>query len=401
LILLEVKTEAQRSGLTRPGYDLCIVLDRSGSMVGDKLEHSKQAILAIIENMLPADRLSLVVYDDEVNSVFSALTILSSQKMKDDVRAITSGGSTNLYGGLKMGIDILSNQPADGLMRRVFLFSDGLANAGTTSRDSIFSLAANARSFQITTSSFGIGADFDEKIMAGIAEKGQGDYFFIQGSESIGKLVARGLQGFTSLLGTETQVTLKGLNGATVTKVYSHSTTDVLSLGDLRELDSRKLLIELDVSQVVPAVSREDEKLAILSWEVNYNSVKSKGKIILSGVVAIRGINDDSSVIKQYRDEFVWAFKALKTAEERDSEILNLMAAGRFDEAINSKEETIRDLNEIPMSLRSHEQHIQMRRHADSYQAMKSSSMPASAKVKYVQYHNHLNAESSTFKDDL
>ena len=173
---------------------------------GEKLQQAKQAILAIVENMINGDIIHIIIYDHNitpliVNGKFD--TIESKEKIIKSIQGISVGGATNLYGGIKAAFNaILSNvdqnddqngdqsgdENVNSMHSRIFLFSDGLANTGEytkfeTISNGIANLKqlASLRNKDIYISSFGIGNDFDRKLMANIADIGNGDFFYIQG----------------------------------------------------------------------------------------------------------------------------------------------------------------------------------------------------------------------------
>ena len=101
---------AQKLYDTRPiekNVDIALVLDRSGSMQGLKMQYAKKAILDLISLLSPGDRLSLVSYSDNVrrHCHLVSLTDRNKSMLRSMVHAIYAGGSTNLGGGLQTGID--------------------------------------------------------------------------------------------------------------------------------------------------------------------------------------------------------------------------------------------------------------------------------------------------------
>ena len=72
-------------------------------------------------------------------------------------------------------------------------------------------------------SAFGLGDDFDEELMKGIAEQGSGAYFFIEGSSAIPQFTSFALKGLFKLVGSDALLTLRGLNGGVVKKIYGHA----------------------------------------------------------------------------------------------------------------------------------------------------------------------------------
>jgi Ca-activated chloride channel homolog len=162
--------------------DLVIVLDRSGSMQGDKIAAARSAVLRLIEQSTPGDRLALVTYacDVELVAPLTAMNAHGRQHLSKAARQVTASGFTNLGGGLRQGIDLLARSPGGGRQRTVILISDGLANRGITDPVVLNGMAAEATDFQFTVSTVGVGLDFNELLMTRIADHGAGRYYFLQ-----------------------------------------------------------------------------------------------------------------------------------------------------------------------------------------------------------------------------
>ena len=103
-VLLEFTAPQADSARTRAPAALEIVLDRSGSMSGDRLEAAKGAIEALIDRLDPTDSFGLVVFDDEVQVAVPAGPLTDKEGVRQLVRGIYPGGMTNLSGGLMRGL---------------------------------------------------------------------------------------------------------------------------------------------------------------------------------------------------------------------------------------------------------------------------------------------------------
>src|SRR5205085_11956596 len=114
--------------------NLALVLDRSGSMAGSKLDRAKEAADAVVRQLSEDDRIALVTYDDEVDLVSPSreMTGKAQRRLLDDIRRIESGGNTNLGGGWLAGAKEVAAHNRDGNLGRVILLTDGLANVGMT-----------------------------------------------------------------------------------------------------------------------------------------------------------------------------------------------------------------------------------------------------------------------------
>lgn len=189
---------APRTDAARPPVDVAVVLDRSGSMGGRKFAMARAAVEHAIRLLRPTDRLAVVCYDDHVDTVVPCAPATSEAKRHamQQLAQIDPRGSTNLEGGWTRGVEELlrlaPNEGAAGAprVRRVLLLTDGLANVGMTDAASLTALALERRAQGVVTSTFGVGADFDEELLSAIATQGGGHFYFVEQAEQIPDLLA-------------------------------------------------------------------------------------------------------------------------------------------------------------------------------------------------------------------
>ena len=162
--------------------DLVIVLDRSGSMEGQKLSDARQAVLRLLDQLGPDDRLALVTYSNGVQTQSGLLPMTEANRRRliSSVEHIHAGGGTNLGGGLKRGMDVLMHTPGGLRQRKVILISDGLANQGVTNPDALGRMASVAVENRFSISTVGVGLEFNEMLMTAIADQGAGHYTFLE-----------------------------------------------------------------------------------------------------------------------------------------------------------------------------------------------------------------------------
>ncbi len=158
---------------------IAVVIDRSGSMSGKKLSLTLAAVERLIRSLLPDDRIAVVTYDAAVGVV--AGLSAPSDAMARAVGKIECGDSTNLYGGWVTGAKLV------GAGGRVVLLSDGLANVGrfTDAANLAAHAAISYKKFGVTTTTIGIGEDYDEGLMAGMARAGGGAHYFASTAEAV------------------------------------------------------------------------------------------------------------------------------------------------------------------------------------------------------------------------
>ncbi len=171
----------------RRPLDLALVIDCSGSMVGEKLQLAKDAARQAIQLLTTRDRVALIAYGSEVLRLAPAapLTAAHRKRLLNAVDGITTMGCTNLSGGWLTGCEEVATEMRANSIARCLLLSDGLANEGITDVSALCEHATALRARGVMTSTFGIGDDFDERLMEGMARAGGGNFYYVRDAEQI------------------------------------------------------------------------------------------------------------------------------------------------------------------------------------------------------------------------
>ena len=173
-----------------PAADLIIVLDRSGSMDGQKLHDAREAVVGLRDQLGPDDRLALVTYSDGVQTPSRLIPVTTANHVRlvSLTRSVVAGGGTNLGGGLQRGIELLQPAPDSGRQRKIILISDGLANQGITDPAALGRMASVAVEQRFSLSTVGVGLDFNEMLMTTIADHGAGSYHFLENPQAFARV---------------------------------------------------------------------------------------------------------------------------------------------------------------------------------------------------------------------
>ena len=195
LVRMELSLRAGGPGgdaVLRLPTDLVVVLDRSGSMAGEKLAHARAAIRALLDRLAPDDRFALVTYSDaaELRLPLAAASPSARTSWLAIVESVAPGGGTNLAAGLDLGLASVDAARAAGRSPRVILISDGLANQGDVSREGLRARAARAAAGEYALSTVGVGVDFDGELMASLADAGTGSFHYLENAVNLSEIFA-------------------------------------------------------------------------------------------------------------------------------------------------------------------------------------------------------------------
>jgi Ca-activated chloride channel family protein len=177
---------------TRGPVNVAFILDRSGSMGGEKIALARRAVDHALRLLRSTDRFSLVVYDSEIDVIVGSTlaTPAACTNARTRLASIEARDSTDLCGGWLAGCEQLARYVEGDALGRCLLLTDGLANHGVTDRDEIVTHARELRRRGVVTSTFGVGADFDERLLQQMADAGSGHFYFIERAVQIPDLFA-------------------------------------------------------------------------------------------------------------------------------------------------------------------------------------------------------------------
>lgn len=253
LVAVEAPDAPADAEQKRPPLNLALVVDRSGSMAGQPLREAKRCAEHVVGRLTPTDRVAIVEYDDAPGVVVANQLVRDPQAIRDRIDGIREGGCTNLHGGWLTGAEQVSPFVRDGTVSRVMLLSDGLANRGLLDRAEIYRQCEQLANAGVTTSTYGLGQQFDEELMTGMARAGRGTAYYGATAQDLFDPIEEELQLLAALCGRKVRVRYRGLNGVEVgvLNAFRRPTPDTVELPDLAYDAEAWVLLRLTIPQRV------------------------------------------------------------------------------------------------------------------------------------------------------
>jgi Ca-activated chloride channel homolog len=253
---LEV-TAVDVPGAKRVPVNLAVVIDRSGSMSGSKIENARRAASRLVDLLGDDDRISVIHYGTDV-SVLGGLFATAENKLKLHrfIANIVDEGGTNIGDGLAAGARQIEKAKSDFRVNRLLLLSDGNPTVGITSAQGLANVVRRIRDGGVSVTSLGVGSDFNEDLMQRLADVGGGSYGFISDASAMANLFQKDLEQAGTMVARGANLTFTLPEGVRFVEVYGRpvsqvGTTVSITLPDFSARQVEKLVVHLTASPSV------------------------------------------------------------------------------------------------------------------------------------------------------
>ena len=300
----EMKSEQERAPL-----NIALVIDRSGSMSGQKIERAKEAAIQAIQRLDSRDIVSVVVFDNNVDVLIPATKVSNLEGMERKIRSIEPGGSTALHAGTQKGAEEVRKFFEKGIVNRVILLSDGQANVGPSSPAQLGELGRTLGGRGISVTTLGLGSDYNEDLMAKLASASDGNHKFIEKADEMADIFQKEFNTALSVVAQEVQcvVTLpEGNRPVRALNMDVNINGQEVTFGWNQIYSNHERFVMLEVE--VPA-KESGSSLELATATLRYDNLETKSVDKLSGKVDVRFSSSEAQVkeatVKSVMEDYV------------------------------------------------------------------------------------------------
>jgi len=181
--ILPVRSDFEKEK-EKPSLGMALVIDKSGSMQGDKIEMAKSAARSAVELLGNSDQIGVIAFDGATYVVSEMQSAANKGRISDEIARLDAGGGTVMYPAMERAYEMLSATPAR--LKHVIILTDGISSPGDFA-----GLAATMQSARITVSTVAIGSGAHTELLEEIAKTGQGRYYVTEDPAAIPQIFAK------------------------------------------------------------------------------------------------------------------------------------------------------------------------------------------------------------------
>ena len=317
---------------TRPPVNVALVIDKSGSMQGVKMDRAKEAAMQAISKLGPQDIVSIIAYDTSVSVLAPATKASDKSSLFDAIRRIRASGDTALFAGVTKGAAEVRKFLERGRVNRVLLLSDGLANVGPSSPADLGALGASLVREGISVTTFGLGLGYNEDLMTELARQSDGNHAFIEDAANLSQFFDLELGTAAAVVAQDIQILLDCGPGVRPVRVLGRP-ADIIgqrvttSMNQIYARQSQQLLLEVELAAGAP-----NERRVIAHVVASYGNLGTRITESLSSDVSVE-FSADRLAVERQTDQRVMITAVEQIANERNAMAVTLRDRGDVNQA--------------------------------------------------------------------
>ena len=252
---LNLKSLTAAKSERRAPINVAIVIDRSGSMQGDRIAAAKEGARVALKRLSSDDTVALVSFNHEVEVLSPSAPLSNSRdKLIEAIDNLQASGTTALHAGVKEGGRQVEAFVSDNNVNRVILLSDGLANVGPSTPGELAELGRRLASKGISVSTIGLGLDYNEDLMQRLAAASDGNHVFVERPSDLAEIFDREFGDALSVSARDITITIECKLGFKPMRILGRDGSIdgekvTLKLNQLQAGNERYVVVELQAPE--------------------------------------------------------------------------------------------------------------------------------------------------------
>lgn len=310
-----------------PPLNVVLVVDRSGSMQGDRIEKVRQSIRSFAEQFRSEDKLAIVGFGNEAKVDLPAADATSFQDVCQAIDGLQADyGGTNLHAGLMLGYQTVMKNYDPKRTNRVIFLTDGNANVGLTESEEIARQSSTCNQMGISLVTIGLGVDFNEGLLRQISDAGLGPMHYVASCDDIQKVFV-----------DEVDSLLRPAAKSVSLEVISPSDATLQFFGYQVQQKKRRYKIQLDdlnhgATQVV-LLRLPKESAAGLRFKLSYVDAMEGENVCFEKEMSAVECAESESIRRNYAIALL--AKSLRASANLSNKGQNQLAAKRLDKSLS------------------------------------------------------------------
>ncbi|MCG8428647.1 MAG: VWA domain-containing protein [Chromatiales bacterium] len=321
-----------QGGRDRTPANIAIVLDQSGSMRGEKLQRAKEAAIMALDLLDERDIVSVISYDTTVRVLVPATRVSNKSAIRSAIRQMRADGSTALFAGVSKGAREVRKFMDRERVNRVILLSDGQANVGPKSPTELGELGMSLGKEGISVTTIGLGAGYNEDLMANLAGYSDGNHAFVDNAEDLARIFRYEFGDVLSVVAQDLIIRIELLDGVRPLRLLGRESeiigsTVTTRLNQLYSDQEKYVILEVEVPEGL-----EGEQRQLADVRVSYRNMANQQSEKLDDRVSI-AYSASQQEVAQARAPSVLSTATQQVANEASKKALELRDQGRKEEA--------------------------------------------------------------------
>jgi Ca-activated chloride channel family protein len=209
-VLLEAGPRAMGETIPAPPLNVCLVLDRSTSMKGEKIDMVKAAATQLMRNLRPHDIFSVVAFSDRAEVLIPAAYQSDRDKLPGRIQMLQPGGATELFQGLEAGYNEVRRSLDPARVNHIVLLTDGHTYGD---EQACIQLAEEAARQNVGISGMGIGGDWNDIFLDTLASQTGGSSAYISQPQDIQRLLIEKFHSLANIFAEDMQLEYQERDG--------------------------------------------------------------------------------------------------------------------------------------------------------------------------------------------